>query len=149
MELGAGETGHCPPRRNHPVCHHSGDASPRVGCATPSNDTSPQKWGIRGAITPWGMLATGRGGWGPSGRTRREETEDGDSEVGARGSEWGRAVPAPATASHREEAHACRARGLTREGQFGAACKRKDRKSGQRRGQAWAERKSEEELQQS
>lgn len=30
---------------------------------------------------------------------------------------------------------------LTRQGQFGAACKRKDRKSGQRRGQAWAERR--------
>lgn len=71
-----------------------------------------------------------------------EEVRDGSSEQV-------RAVPPPAGASRWEGTHACRAQALTRQGQFGAACKRKDRKSGQRRGQAWAERRSEEELEQS
>lgn len=91
----------------------------------------------------------GGASWGPAGRAQRGEARDGGSEVGTRGRERGRAVPAPAGASRREEAHACRAWALTRQGKFGAACKRKDRKSGQRRGQAWAERSSEEELEQS
>lgn len=91
----------------------------------------------------------GGAGCSAAGRAQRGEARGGGSEVGTRGSEWGRPVPAPAGASRREEAHACRAWALTRQGKFGAACKRKDRKSGQRRGQAWAERSGEEELEQS
>lgn len=47
-----------------------------------------------------------------------------------------------ASGVRREASHACKAWALTRQGQVGAACKRKDRKSGQRRESAWPEKRS-------
>lgn len=126
----------------------SAPCQPRDGlCHLQQGDLTPEEEDQRVPSRRGGCWRWGGVGWGPAGRAQRGQERDG------RGEGWeqraGQGSAPPAGASRREGTHTCRAQALTRQGQFGAACKRKDRKSGQRRGQAWAERRSEEELEQS
>lgn len=112
MALGGGEMGQHPLHQSHPVCHQECDASP---LPAPGQAVPPPE----GHLTPEG--GDQRVPLPCEDVGQRGEVRDGDREQG-------RTVPAPARASRWEGAHTCIAQALTRQGQFGAACKRKDRK---------------------